>query len=206
MDKKTYTRTATFLFPLLGIYKSIFNVDNQVIGGKSNDSLFYNAYLSLVGHVSRGSGTVYFLLEAEWNPKAANRLTELLSGYKNYREHFQVGGYIIFVFTVLDQYMRDYELILEGKYSLVSNAGKNIIFQNHFFSGKPHVLPLIMNKSSALKVAWEERLDAQINNQEVWPILQKKKETLRLSKLKPSVEQNNISAQDGKRRISNNKK
>ena len=187
MTKKTYTRTATFLFPLLGIYKSLFYFDEAVKGKTLRGSLFYNAYLSVVGHVSRDKGVVYVLLQDELNPKAAKRLIEVLASYKNYREQFKARGYTVLVFVVLDPFMRDYELILEGKYSLVSNAGKNLIFQNHFFSGKPHVLPLIMNKSSALKVAWEERLDAQINNQEVWPVFQKQKEILRLSRLKNSI-------------------
>ena len=183
MSKIKHTRTATFLFPLLGVPKSLFSIEQVKYGRAVKECLFCNAYLSVVGHISREKGIIYILVRDARNPREGKDFLGLLTGYKNYRSHFKTEGFTILVFKILDRFINDYELILLGNYSGVSQSAKNMIFQHHFFSGKPHVLPLIMNKANALKVAWEERLDAQINNQEVWPIMQKTKETLSLSEL-----------------------
>ncbi len=206
MSKKKYTRTATFLFPLLGVPRSLFIVEQPKNGRTLRQSLFCNAYLSVVGHVSRERGIIYVLMRNPQNNEVESELLNAFRACNNYRSHFQIKGYTILVFKIRDAFMKDYELILKGNYSSVSQGAKNMIFQHHFFSGKPHVLPLIMNKAKVLKEAWEERLDAKINNQEVWPIMQRAKETLLLSDLDENKENSDEVSLVTKRINTNNKK
>ena len=89
------------------------------------------------------------------------------------------------IFKVPDENLDDFNRLLQGKYSEVSQKTKTLIMQNNFFSGKPYVIPLILNKAKNLKDSWEKRLSndgiingvdtgirsmADLRDQQVWPI------------------------------------
>ena len=96
------------------------------------------------------------------------------------------------VYSVPPSQKENFDLIINGKYSELDAAGKKLILSNSFFSGKPMTLPLILNKATALKVSWEERLSlvnehvyspAYLYDQEVWPIINQRDEVLSPDKL-----------------------
>jgi hypothetical protein len=106
-----------------------------------------------------------------------------ITAFPNYVDDYDKGDCLVIIFRVPEENLEDYNLIYNGKYSEVSQEAKKAILGNNFYTGKPFTLPLILNKSSVLKDSWEERLsnpgsEVDLKDQEVWPILNLKKEEL----------------------------
>jgi len=112
-----------------------------------------------------------------------DRFYSTVQAFPNYIDDYDNKDYIVFVFSINEDFKEDYNLILEGRYSKLSLAAKKLILSNNYFSDKALVLPLILNKAVVLKDHWEKRLSnpwsiAVLGEQEVWPIINTNKEVL----------------------------
>jgi hypothetical protein len=169
-----YTKTATFLFPLLGIPKAIFSCNiKNTFGNTIITNRFINAYTSDSSVDNYKEGFVFILINA-YQDTDFNCFYDTLTAFDNYVDDYEREGCLVVVFSILEKFQPDYVLLTEGKYSKVSGEAKKAILQNNFFSpnnGQPSTIPLILNKSEALKNSWEKRLDANLYDQEVWSIL-----------------------------------
>ena len=173
-----YTKTATFLFPFIGIPKSIFscNVKNS-FGSTKFTTRFHNAYIGDCQIEDYKEGFVFVVVKA-FQDVDFQCFYDTMTAFENHVDDYERGNFIVFVYSVLDKFMADYNLVMDGQYSKVSADAKKAILQNNFFSGKPYTLPLILNKSEALKNSWEKRLDANLYDQEVWSIIMPEKEKM----------------------------
>ena len=177
-----YTKTATFLFPLLEIPKSIFVCDVKNGFGKTIfKNRFLNAYLGDCKIDNYKEGFIFLLLKG-FQDINFNCFYDTMTAFENYVDDYEFGKNIVMIYSIPEKFSVDYSLILKGKYSKVSADAKKRILSNSFWGGKPTTLPLILNKSDGLKKEWEKRLATSLNSQEVW------------SRIRPDQEQicNNI--------------
>jgi len=191
MKEIKFTKTATFLFPLLQIPKSLFDCDVRDRFGRFKYSTrFINAYLedeSVSKYQSTEDINYVFVVVRSFQDVDFSTFYSTIQALPNYVDDYEYKGCCILVFSVPKETSNDFKLIKNGAYSQVSTEGKRLILANNFFSGKVFTLPLILNKADVLKTSWEERLTfigkdiyspVDLGDQEVWPIIDMHKEIL----------------------------
>lgn len=197
MSQKSFTKTATFLFPLLNIPKNLFECDiRDNFGRLKYTNRFLNAYLEdscVDKYKSKIDNVDYiFVLVRNYQDLMFEEFNEKLISLPHYIDDYEYRTCSVYVFKIPQKNKEDYDLIINGKYSEISETAKSLILKNHYYHGKPSTLPLILNKAEILKNSWEERLTfigpdiyspADLADQEVWPIINKSKEILTLEKL-----------------------
>lgn len=187
-DVEKYTKTATFLFPLLNMPKAIFDCNIKDRYGRSQYSTrFLNAYLKNTSIDKYQEEDHLFILIRNYRDLDFNTFYSTIIGLTNYVDDYEIDEYLVLIFSIPEENKADFEIIKKGAYSTVSANGKRLILANTFYSGKMFTLPLVLNKADVLKNSWEERLTfigpdiyspADLGEQEVWPILDITKETL----------------------------
>tara|TARA_R110002167_G_scaffold97959_4_gene258093 strand:+ start:2598 stop:3206 length:609 start_codon:yes stop_codon:yes gene_type:complete len=179
-----FTKTATFLFPLLNVPKSLF--DCQILdswGRLKYKSRFLNAYLT-TDTISKYKEENYIYVVARgYRDTDFNKFYTTVQAFPNFIDDYDVEGCCVFIFSIPTDFTIDYNLMIQGKYSEISANAKKLILGNHYFPGKAYTLPLILNKAIVLKDSWEDRLSnvgspAYLYDQEVWPIIDSAKEIL----------------------------
>lgn len=191
MKEIKFTKTATFLFPLLQIPKSLFDCDiRDRFGRLKYSTRFINAYLedeTINKYKSNDQIDYVFVVVRSYQDVDFNTFYSTAQALTNYVDDYEFKGCCILVFSVPNERKEDFHLIKNGRYSEVSTDGKRLILANNFFSGKVFTLPLILNKAEVLKTSWEDRLTfigkdiyspADLGDQEVWPIIDNVKEVL----------------------------
>jgi hypothetical protein len=184
MNQVKYTKTATFLFPLLEIPKATFTCRVQVLGGYTKfTNRFINAYAKNT-HIDKYEGDYVFLVIKNYRDVSFDTFYSTLTSFPNYVDDYDCRDCFVAIFKPLDKYQKDFELIKEGLYSHVSKEAKALILQNNFWSGKSQETVFqILEKDLELKKAWEQRLSSDIHqvdlgSQEVWSKLDIEQETL----------------------------
>lgn len=191
MKEIKFTKTATFLFPLLQIPKSLFDCDiRDRFGRFKHNTRFVNAYLEdnvIEKYKSNEETTYVFVVVRSYQDVDFSTFYSTIQALTNYVDDYEYKGCFVIVFSVPKETKADFDLIINGGYSQVSTEAKRLILANNFFSGKVFTLPLILNKAEVLKNSWEERLTfigkdiyspANLEDQEVWPIIDDAKEIL----------------------------
>ena len=180
-----FTKTATFLFPLTTIPKSLFECNIRDVFGRTKfTTRFVNAFSSstCINKYQEEPGLI-FIVTKQYQDVGFEAFYTTITSFPNYVDDYDDAGYLVFIFRIPEENQKDYELILNGKYSKISQQSKKLILGNNFFTGKAFTLPLILNKSEALKTSWEDRLSlpsspAVLGDQEVWPIIDSVEEVL----------------------------
>ena len=193
MSEVKYTKTATFLFPLLEIPKSLFTCDVKGTFGKQMfTQRFLNAYLKDSRVTKYNDQGYIFLLVRNFRDLDFDTFYSTMISFPNYVDDYDDRDHLTLVYSISSEQKNNFNLILQGKYSEINASGKKLILSNNFFSGKPMTLPLILNKALALKVSWEERLSlvnehihspAYLYDQEVWPIINQEEDVITTDKL-----------------------
>lgn len=191
MSQKSFTKTATFLFPLLDIPKQLFQCEiKDSFGRLKHTNRFLNAYLEdccIEKYKSNSEIDYVFILVRNYRDVEFEKFYEKLVSVCNYIDDYEHQTCLVFVFKIPQDNIYDFTLLKNGKYSEITKQAKDLILKNHFFSGKPSTLPLILNKAEVLKLSWEERLTfigpdiyspADLTDKEVWPIINMSKEIL----------------------------
>jgi len=185
MTTMKFTKTATFLFPLTTIPKSLFECNIRDVFGRTKfTTRFVNAFSSSTCiNKYQGEPGLIFIVTKQYQDVGFEAFYTTITSFPNYVDDYDDSGYLVFIFKILEEHQKDYELILNGKYSKISQQSKKLILGNNFFTGKAFTLPLILNKSEALKTSWEDRLStptspAFLGDQEVWPIIDSVEEVL----------------------------
>lgn len=193
MSYVKYTKTSTFIFPLLGISKSIFtcHVENS-FGQVIQSTRFLNCYLldsDLVNYEFNNDPYVYVVIK-NYRDIDFDAFQYKLMALSNYVEDYEKENFLIMVFKIPEKFMNEYTLILKGKYSELSNEVKLLIINHSYFSGKTLTLKHILQKSPKLKEVWENRLKSSdiekidLGNQEVWSKIDLAKESFSRKMLK----------------------
>jgi len=184
MKEIKFTKTATFIFPLLNISKNLFDCNILDPWGRIKfNSRFLNAYLQDQNIEKYNNQNYVFILVRGYRDAEFDKFYSTIQAFPNYVDDYEIQDCIVLVFSIPTNYQKDYELILNGIYSEISPEAKKLILTNNYFSGKIFTLPLILTKATVLKQSWEERLSnpgsiADLKDQEVWPIITFEKEIL----------------------------
>lgn len=180
-----FTKTATFIFPLLNISKSLFyckvyNSFNKLI----LSNRFINAYLSdnSIEKYNYKEGYIFLHIN-NYQDKDFQSFYDTLCSFPNYIEDYENNNNLIFVFKIPNESFNDYTLLLNGKYSLISVKAKQLIISNNYYTGDAEYIPLYLSKSVKVKEMWEIRLSSpnsivDLENQEVWSKINPKKEII----------------------------
>lgn len=200
MSKIKYTKTATFLFPLLEIPKSLFDCKIKKFGKTVYTTRFLNAYLKndcITKYKSNEDIDYIFLAIRNYRDVDFESFYSTLTALPNYIDSYDNKDCLIAVFSIPEETQMDFSLIIKGKYSKLTSNGKKLILANNFFSFKNVVIPLILNKSEVLKENWEEKLSTELSpvnlgDQEVWAILDIEEETLNKKILNSLVEKQDL--------------
>lgn len=191
MSSVKFTKTATFIFPLLEIPKDLFTCNiTDMFGRVKYTNRFLNAYLqdkNIAKYQSDDDTKYVFIIVRDYRDKGFDAFYSTITAFENYVDDYNIQESLVFVFKIPKKNVIDFNFIIRGAYSRVTAKAKKLILSNNFFSGKPYTLPLILNKAEVLKNSWEERLTVKTVNyyspgnlydQEVWPIMELEKETL----------------------------
>lgn len=199
MKELKYTYTATFLFPMLQVPKAFFDCDvKDMFGRLQFKTRFINAYLSDTCVTKYNNENYIFVLLRNYRDVNFDVFYSTLQAFPNYVDDYDNKECLIVVFRVPEETMEDYQLLLNGGYSMISKDAKALILKHSFFSGQPMTLPLILHKSDVLKESWETRLStpgspANLYDQEVWPIIDREKEELNQSIINSQCKKKHLS-------------
>lgn len=181
--EERYTSTSTFIFPLLEIPKTFFKCDIKYPNGNLKyETRFLNAYLKDENIVQYQEGFV-FLLTRGYRDINFESFHNSIINFPNYIDEYEKNEFIIYVFSIPEKLQKDYELLLNGSYSKISEDAKKLILTNHFFTGAVTTIPEILYLSPRLTAAWEERLSSDtsfvdMTGLEVWSKIDLKKQIL----------------------------
>jgi len=194
MSYVKYTKTSTFLFPLLGIPKSLFQCRvESTFGNVIMTNRFLNSYLIDEDLDSKefNEGPYLFLIIKNYRDSDFDYFYNTLTAFNCYVDEYERAGFLVIIFKIPDKFIIDYNLLKKGKYSKISFKSKQNIINNAFYSGKTMAtLSLILNKSEKLKNSWEKRLSLEprsvvdLRDKEVWSIIDLEKESFDRSLLK----------------------
>lgn len=178
-----YTKSATFLFPLLQIPKINFKCDiaNNFGFSVCKDRLL-NVFMQDESVCAFETNHLFLLIRNIRDLDFEN-FNQLLSTYPNYVDNYENAEYMHYIFSIPEQTQADYDLILKGRYSEISDYSKKLIRENAYCNGVYHLLPLILDKMPKMREYWEERLsnpgsEVLLGDAEVWPIIDQQKEIL----------------------------
>ena len=179
-----FTKTATFLFPLLNVPKSLFDCNILDSWGRlKHKSRFLNCYLKNDTISKYKEENYMYIVVRGYRDTDFDKFYTTVQAFPNFIDDYDIKECTVFIFSIPTDFQRDFNLIINGKYSEISAESKKLILANHYFSGKSYTLPLILNKAIVLKESWEDRLSnpgsaACLYDQEVWPIINNKTEIL----------------------------
>ena len=178
---KHFTKTATFVFPLLGISKATFKCEKTTFSKTETLSRFNNAFLH-DGISGKYDNHVSILINNYRDVKFDDFYTNV-SSHETFVDSYEIDEALIMVFAIPEDKMDDFNCILEGRYSEISPDSKQLIISNHFFDNSSTVIPMILHKSDALRKIWEDKIGVSLEGREVWGVMVKDFETLTMSKL-----------------------
>ncbi len=185
MKKITFTKTSTFIFPLLNIPRDLFkykliNFGKNVESTRFVNSYIYNSQNQLFNdHVS--------IVISNYRDKDFDDFYNNIKNLNNFHDEYISNNTLVLIFKIPEENIKDYNIIKQGKYSEISEKGKSLILSNFFFDFKPSTIPMILNKAPFLKNSWEKVIGSSIENGEVWSILNEIEETLTIEKLNGSI-------------------
>ena len=156
-------KSSLFLLPMLGGTRRLFMYDK----------LFMNAFINVdqyekcIGLLYRFSGDTIFL-----------KFEQALKKFRNFKDTFDPSPYfVMFVFDVPTDYIKDYELFIEGKYSKFSPNYKSRILEFHGFSIHGQMAQILFQDENR-RLRLQEELDATIEpGSELLSIIDIKEET-----------------------------
>jgi len=159
-------KTSNFILPLVGYSFSFFK------------PFLHNAYIGDTCISRKYPYCVYILLKFSGH-KQFSIVEKTLLGNARCKSHYDLhgGSHVMFILEVPKKYKDDYSLLVSGKYSKISSEAKDLILEGRTTvqntAGKVEfsLIHKILHKDEELKQWWEKRVNANLNEQEVWSIL-----------------------------------
>ncbi len=179
-----FTKSATFLFPLLEIPKLLFKCEiKNRFGMVTCENRLMNVYLADEA-VDVFKENHLFLLINNFRDVDFEDFEKLLISYPNYVDNYDQNGFGVYIFKIPEHNQIDYRNVLNGKYSKMTPESQALVRQNAYCNDAYHLLPLIFGKMAALRTYWEKELSNPGSEviftpeMEVWPIININKEIL----------------------------
>ena len=142
-------KSSMFIMPFLGYKRDYFRWDKE----------FVNCF---VGTEDEGSDYTIYLWYKYTGSVEMEALEAKLKGHSNFEKIIDVDHYhVLYKFSVPERYLDDYMLILEGKYSLISEEAKERILDFHS-SSRERPLGKILYKDPERRKLMEKELQTTI--------------------------------------------
>lgn len=156
------TKTTDFILPLLGYPKNVY------------EPFLVNAYLNSLEVKNTEDYTIQILLRF-YSSSSFDSLERKILSLENFKDSYELfgGKFIMYIVSLPEWSHNDFDMILNGRYSKISDIGKNLICQGRAPNSS---MPKVLKKCPSLKEYWEEKLSnprsaVDLRDQEVWPIL-----------------------------------
>lgn len=170
------TKTTDFILPLLGRMKQWYG------------PWLINAYLGDCSIKSPVKNSIFVLMKYSGKNDFAEKEKAMLE-HPNYIDSYDVhsGEFVMYIFQIPEDLLEDYSLIMQGKYSKISDESKELLVM-----GRSHKspMPYVLKRDNTLVEYWEEKLDVVFTeDQEVWSIIEVDQELFDITELPytPSV-------------------
>jgi hypothetical protein len=186
MVKKTIT--SIFIVPTLKFPKDSL---------KNNG--FINGYIKDDGRDAQYENAVYILFKPDDLDKFREFLDSEYERTKNIIEDYDYeDGFVVVVYELDKKYLKDYELVKQGKYSQTSKEFQNQfptsvkIIKNGLSKDELSLQIRVFKKTQDLLEFWEEKLGVNLkeligDDYEVWDGFDESKEILEIDKIKKDV-------------------
>lgn len=162
MSYVKYTKTATFLFPLVEVPKVIFdcevrnNFDKLIMASR-----FLNAYMWDKDLEFEFNHEPYvFVVVKPFRDVNFEEFHSTIISMENYVDEYEKDNFIVMIFKIPENNLDYYNIVMQGKYSQIPSKGKAKVLKNSYFSGKIKTVVQILNKGAGLKKSWEDALSA----------------------------------------------
>jgi hypothetical protein len=160
---------------------------------------FVNGYLDDKHHEVHYEQAVYLLFRPEsWEKFEFHLKREQESGAL-LEQYDYAGGYIVLVYKILDKYLDQYKLFMQGKYSKFSKEYQEefpkflrlVNGETGMMEDKISLQWHIINKTEPLKKMWEKEFDIKFaemgDDMEVWGLPTMERETLDITSLREPI-------------------
>lgn len=156
MKNRVYNLTTSFALPLLGWNRSVFQ------------PYLINAYIRHEGVPHFQQDHLFVLLK--WSAdERFEKLTEVLCKHPTHISLYEPddkGEFVMHVFKIRDELLIDYNKFLNGKYSQMSDAAKELIIGSAKVGG---VTSQILKRDKRLREVQEQRIGVVLSDSdEVW--------------------------------------
>lgn len=165
------TKTAEFLLPLTKVAYEEFTYAKPSFFDPIPSTRFYNAYLYDTDNPMYKENHICLVhnnVQDVRYPYFENRIVN----HKNFIDGYEIPNtkYSIKIFKIDDSYQKDYELLIKGQYSKISEEALQQITTNTFGGDKTAIkVKQVVKKSPILKKAIEERIGKTIlEHEEIW--------------------------------------
>lgn len=177
--------TSIFMVPTLKVPKDALRTNG-----------FINAYIKDARREDHYEGCIYLLFKPENLDKFREFLDAEYERTKNVIEDYDYeDGYVVVVYQLNDKYVKDFNLVREGRYSKTSTEFQKLfprtvkIVKDGYAKDEISLQYRIFKKNEELINFWEEKLGidlAQVvgDDFEVWEGWDEQKEILNLDKIK----------------------
>src|SRR5690349_2707436 len=159
------TTTSIFMVPTLKINKD-----------RLYDHSFINAFIKDINREAEYENAVYLLFKPtdftafnHFVNTEYDRTSQIIDDYD------YDGGYVVLIYILNPDYLEDFELIKQGKYSKTSSKFQELfpkvvkIIKNGLHKDEVSLQHKIFRKSGDLREYWEERIGTQLPEEmEVW--------------------------------------
>ena len=172
---------------------TIFIVPTLKISTDSlNENGFINAYEFDEGQDVPYPNAVYLLFKPRNLHEFRNFLNEEYERTTNIIDDYDYGkGFVVVVYKLDKRYLKDFNLVKQGKYSKTSKAFQGLfsktkkIMKDGNLKEEVSLQFRIFNKTKDLVNFWEDKLGITLSeDQEVWQVYDKEREVLTPIKLK----------------------
>lgn len=183
MDIKK-TITTIFIVPILKFDRDLLK-----------DNGFLNGYMFDAERDVQYPDAVYLLFKPDNLDKFRDFLDEQYESRKDILDDYDYeNGFVVVVVKLDKKYKKDISIVMQGKYSEVSEKFQNLFSKTIKVSRRGSVKTemslqhRIFNKSTELRVYWEDKIGEELSeHMEVWPTFDMRHETLDLEKLKKEL-------------------
>jgi hypothetical protein len=157
------TGTTDFLLPLLGKPKQFYVAH------------LLNAYLKNTSYDTVQDYLIHIVLKFS-GKSTFKTITDYLSAHQFYRGEYELlhGELCCYLMEIPDNFKKDYDAYLRGKYSEFSPEGQRLVLAARHPNS---AIPSIFSKGELLVQHWYDRTGVILqDHNEVWPIWSEKKE------------------------------
>jgi len=155
-----YNKTSLFIIPLIFKNKTLASYIEYNSG---NIGYLMNGYLDCNFIEHKAENSIFILLKFSKSSRFKAQ-EEYLIKHECFVRTIDINNrYVLYEFIIPDNFIEDYKLLLDGKYSLISKQAKERIITFHYNSQEGGLIKKILIREESLIKHYEKELDVNMN-------------------------------------------